>query len=152
MRRAAFALILVALPALAADLSGPARVVDGDTLHIGETKIRLHGIDAPESRQECRRDGATWPCGTEATAALRAMTEGRTVDCEDLGRDRYGRTIARCRAGGIDVAGALVAQGLALAYRRFSEDYVPAEDEARTARRGMWAGTFDRPEDWRKKK
>ncbi len=88
MRALAIALCLLATPVMA-DVTGPARVIDGDTLEIQGQRIRLHGIDAPESRQLCRRDGKPWQCGKDATNALARKIARRPVTCEDLGRDRY---------------------------------------------------------------
>ena len=85
-------LCLLATPALA-DVTGPARVIDGDTLEIQGQRIRLHGIDAPESRQLCFIDGKPWQCGKDAANALAGKIASRPVTCEDLGRDRYERII-----------------------------------------------------------
>ncbi len=93
------ALCLLATPVLA-DVIGPARVVDGDTLEIQGERIRLHGIDAPESRQQCFIGGKPWQCGKDATDALADKIARRAVTCEDLGRDRYKRIIARCAVAG----------------------------------------------------
>ena len=101
-----------------ATLSGSARVIDGDTLEICGMRIRLHGIDAPESAQRCRAAGRTWPCGREATRALSGRIAGRMVVCEERDRDRYGRSVAVCRAAGEDVNAWMVAAGWAFAYRK----------------------------------
>ena len=140
------------LPAHAArpTLSGRARVVDGDTLDVGGVRIRLHGVDAPESRQTCVAGGRRWACGERATRALAGLVGGRTVSCEERDRDRYGRAVAVCRVGGRDVNAWMVSQGLALAYRRYSRDYVGEEASARDARLGMWRGDFVPPWDWRR--
>lgn len=134
----------------AADLSGRARVIDGDTLAMGERRIRLEGIDAPERSQFCQRDGRPWPCGDAARAALARRVEGRTVRCDVRGRDRYGRDLARCAIGGEDLGGWMVSQGLAQAYRRYSTDYVAEEEAARARGAGAWAGEFGSPEAWRR--
>lgn len=132
-------------------LTGQATVVDGDTLKMGTQRIRLFGIDAPESRQTCRTaEGRDWWCGTEASKAMRALVEGKSVTCHQQDIDRYNRVVAICEAGGRDVGGELVEQGLAIAYRYFSRKYVPAENRAKRARRGMWSGTFADPYDWRR--
>ena len=96
------ALILIATPALA-DVTGTATVIDGDTIEIHGQRIRLHGIDAPESRQFCRLDGKPWQCGKVAANALADKIARRPVTCEDLGRDRYKRIIARCALAGEDL-------------------------------------------------
>ena len=87
---------------------GPATVVDGDTLDVGGTRVRLHGVDAPESGQSCVDQGARWPCGRRATRALAGRLGGRTVVCEERDRDRYGRIVAVCRQGGRDINAWLV--------------------------------------------
>ena len=135
-----------------ATLSGSARVIDGDTLEVRGTRIRLHGIDAPESAQGCRAGGRRWPCGREATRALSRRIGGRTVACEERDRDRYGRTVAVCRIGGEDVNAWMVAAGWAFAYRRYSRSYVAAETAAKGARRGVWRGEVVAPWEWRKGK
>lgn len=130
-------------------LEGVGRVVDGDTLDVGGVRVRLHGVDAFERGQTCDRPGGAWACGTAATTALKARAEGRRLSCEVLDTDRYGRKVSRCEGEGTDVARALVDDGLALAYRRYSTDYVAAEESARARGAGAWAGSFDRPEQWR---
>jgi endonuclease YncB( thermonuclease family) len=125
---------------------GSAGVVDGDGLRIGGERIRLHGVDAFERGQTC----GDQPCGRLSAEHLDRLTRGTLVRCTPLDVDRYGRTVARCEARGVDVGGAQVEAGLALAYRRYSRDYVPQEDAARRARRGAWATDFTPPEDWRR--
>jgi endonuclease YncB( thermonuclease family) len=131
-------------------ISGFARVVDGDTLAVAGRNVRLEGIDAPESRQTCHRDGVRWPCGAQATQQLSLLVQGRVVDCTPSGEDRYGRTLARCRAGGEDVAVAMVRDGWAVAYTTYSWRYLPEELRARWRGAGLWAGSFQAPEDWRR--
>ena len=131
-------------------LSGRARVVDGDSLALAGERIRLHGIDAPESAQTCHAGGSRWRCGERATRGLRERIGGRTVTCEERDVDRYGRIVAVCRAGGEDLNAWMVERGLALAYRRYSRAYVGEEAAARSARRGLWRGDFVAPWDWRR--
>ena len=112
MRATALVLALIAIPALA-DVAGVPTVIDGDTLEIQSQRIRLHGIDAPESRQLCRLDGKPWQCGKDAANALAEKIGRRPVTCEDLGRDRrYKRIVARCTVAGEDLGEWMVAQGL----------------------------------------
>lgn len=127
-------------------IEGYARVSDGDSLVINGLRIRLEGIDAPELQQTCIRNGADYPCGQLARDALAAMVASRVVACESGGQDRYGRMLARCEAGGQDIAAAMVAQGWAVAYG----GHEAAEAGARRAGRGIWAGSFERPQDWRR--
>ena len=135
-----------------ADMAGIPRVIDGDSFEVHGQRIRLHGIDAPESRQLCRLDGKPWQCGKDAANALAEKIARRPVMCEDLGRDRYDRVIARCTVAGEDLEKWMVANGWALAYRRYSLDYVDEEADAQAARRGIWAGEFVRPWEWRRGK
>ncbi len=144
-------LIFLATPALAV-VAGSARVIDGDTLEIQGQRIPLHGIDAPESRQVCRLDGKSWQCGKDAGSALAEKIARRPVTCEDLGRDRYKRIIGRCTVAGEDIESWMVVNGWALAYRRYSLDYVDQEADAQAARRGIWAGEFVKPWEWRRGK
>ena len=123
------------------------RVIDADTVEIEGVRYRLHGIDAPESRQSCRAWGLTWDCGAAATEALRRQAQG--MSCTGGDTDRYGRTIGVCSAGGRDLNAWLVAHGWALAYRRFSEDYADEEEEARSTKRGIHRGEFVDPWNWR---
>ena len=126
------------------------RVIDGDTLVVGSKRIRLFGIDAPESKQRCRAAGRSWPCGREATRALASRVGRYSVICDARTRDDYGRIVAVCRSGGTDLNRWMVARGWALAYRRYSRDYVAAERMARSSRRGMWRGEFVPPWEWRR--
>jgi endonuclease YncB( thermonuclease family) len=132
-----------------AKISGRAKVIDGDSLEIGATSIRLFGVDAPEGRQSCSRGNRTWSCGAAARRKLQALVGSGTLECIRKDIDRYGRTVAVCKSGNTDLGAEMALAGLALAYRRFSNDYVDQEDQARTARRGLWAGTFTPPWDWR---
>jgi endonuclease YncB( thermonuclease family) len=135
----------------AADTIGPARVVDGDTIHIGETKIRLHGIDAPELKQTCKtKKGQTQLCGQLAKQSLEAQVRGQQVRCEGDERDRYGRLIAVCYVGPFNINERMVADGWALAYRQYSKDYVRAENFAKARKEGMWRTEFVPPWEWRR--
>jgi endonuclease YncB( thermonuclease family) len=140
----------VAAATSAGALAGRSSVIDGDTLEIRGARVRLVGIDAPESGQSCQdAAGQPWRCGQQAALALADRIGSATVACEGEELDRYGRLLAVCRARGEDLGGWLVYEGLALAYRRYSEVYVGQENAARAARRGVWAGTFVPPWDWR---
>ena len=132
-------------------IEGVARVIDGDTLDVGGVRVRLHGVDAFERDQICDRPGGAWACGRAATSALKARADGRRLECEVLDTDRYGRKVSRCKRNRTDVARPLVDAGLALAYRRYSADYIAAEEAARARGVGAWAGSFDRPDQWRRR-
>ena len=133
-----------------ADVVGKARVVDGDTLAIEGERIRLHGIDAPEQSQNCLLDGADWACGRAATEALKRIVGDRPVECVGHERDRYKRLIAICYVGSLNLNAEMVREGWALAYRRYSHDYIPAENEAESGTRGIWRSDFLPPWEWRK--
>jgi endonuclease YncB( thermonuclease family) len=133
-----------------ARIVGRAWIVDGDTFEIRDQRIRLWGVDAPESKQRCRRpDGDTWRCGTEAANALADWIGARTVHCERRGSS-YDRIVARCTVGEDDVGGWLVRRGWALEYERFSKgEYRDEQAAAARERRGMHAGTFQTPRAYR---
>lgn len=153
MKTAALALILavaIVAPAAAQPAStGRAAVKDADSIVINGREFRLWGIDAPERDQTCRRDRRSWECGAQAIQALERLIGRNTVICRTLELDRFRREVALCYLGGEEINRWMVANGWAIAYRRFSEAYVPEEDEARAARRGLWSGTFVAPSDWR---
>jgi endonuclease YncB( thermonuclease family) len=147
----ALALLCACEPsATAVTVEGRARVIDGDSLEIGATEIRLFGVDAPEGRQTCRRNGAAWRCGDDAATQLRALVGAGSLACSQRDVDTYGRMVAVCTRGTVDVGREMVLAGMALAYRQYSRDYVAAEDAARSARRGVWASEFEAPWDWRR--
>ena len=131
-------------------VSGQAVVIDADTIDVETTRIRLYGLDAPERRQTCRAAGQRWPCGEQATRALTDRIATQEVQCEERDRDRYGRMVAVCQLAGQDLNAWLVAQGWAMAYRRFSEAYVTEEAAAEAAGLGIWRGQFVAPWDWRR--
>jgi endonuclease YncB( thermonuclease family) len=142
---------LYAIPARAEDtLRGNANIVDGDTIDIAGIPIRLEGIDAPEQQQSCTGDNtSTVPCGELATKALARLIGGAPVTCVLLGRDGYDRLLGDCSTEGPSLNAQMVRSGWALAFVKYSQRYVSAEDEARTARAGLWQWQFDKPWDWR---
>lgn len=132
-------------------LGSEVRVVDGDTLRLGDRTVRLAKVDAPERGQTCADAAGRWfDCGAAAAEALSRLVNGRSVLCLVSGRDRFGRGLAQCSAGGAELNAGLVAAGWALAA---GDDAAmqALEAEARRAARGLWAGGFTRPEDWRRR-
>lgn len=142
--------LVIATGAAAKELSGPAAVLDGDTIRIAETQIRFIGIDAPETDQTCiDGNGHRWLCGIATRDALSGLIANRPVRCRVWGEDVYGRKLAACDVAGQNINRWLVQQGLALAYVKYSSEFVAEERAAREAHRGMWDGTFVAPWDWR---
>lgn len=131
-------------------IAGRATVVDGDGVEIRGVKIRMFGIDAPETDQYCRRnDGTRWRCGHYASVELDRLVAGRDVRCTVRDVDQYDRPVAVCEVDGVDLGESQVRAGWAVAYRKFTRDYVDEEDLARAARRGVWQGEFEMPWAWR---
>ena len=147
-------------------VSGEAGVTDGDTLRMARAtfsdnettkevtniRIRLHGIDAPEKEQICMDAGGNpWSCGLASTKKMVDILKGEIVTCEIRGQDRYERLLAVCSVPSIpDISASIVRSGLAVAYRKYSTDYVLEEEEAKNEKAGMWQGAFDMPWTWRK--
>lgn len=146
-------LILIAscCPALADGLTGQATIIDGDTIEIHRTRIRLWGIDAPESSQLCRGDDSLhYRCGAKAANELHAFMAGRPVSCEPVSTDRYGRVVATCSVSGIDLAEWLVRNGLAFDWPGYSKGkYDGAQREAEREGRGVWVGSNVAPRMYR---
>lgn len=137
------ALLLTAAPAQ--PLQGLAIAGDGDSMTVAGQRIRLIGIDAPEFDQTCTRQGMAWACGTASAEHLSRLVNGRIVQCQRVGTDQYDRTLARCTVGETDINRHMVASGYAVAFRKYSDDYVAAEESAKAAKRGLWAGSFEMP-------
>lgn len=143
--------VLIASQASCESLIGTASVIDGDTLEIHGERIRLAGIDAPESGQNCYYpNGVAWRCGQAAALAVSDYIGRRAVQCESESLDRYGRHIATCYVGRTNINAVIVSSGLAVAYVRYSSLYIADEDSAKAAQIGMWSGQFVYPWDWRK--
>ena len=122
---------------------GTARVIDGDTLDVAGIRIRLEGIDAPETRQTCSRaDGHPWSCGWAATRGLETLARTGEVTCASKGHDKHGRMLGVCwTSDGREINAEMVRLGLAWAFVRFSSAYVGVEAGARAAKVGVWQGT-----------
>jgi len=122
-------------------IEGPGRVVDGDTLDVGQTRVRLEGIDAPETAQTCRTaTGEIWACGKVSAAFLRALVRAKDVACDSTGTDKYRRTLAICFQDGDSINEAMVRAGMAWAFVRYSKEYVAVEADARARKVGVWQG------------
>lgn len=129
---------------------GLANVSDGDTVRIEGTRIRLLDIDAPELEQSCNDpDGKAWPCGEIAAGELRKALRGKTLNCQPRGLDQFRRVLATCSLpDGTNINAWMVRQGLAISFG-YARVYADEENEARSARRGIWRGTFTEPHKWR---
>jgi endonuclease YncB( thermonuclease family) len=145
--------MLLSFPSKASDqitFTGHPAITDGDTIKIGDTRIRLHGIDTPEAKQTCQtQNGSVYRCGDMATFALAALIEKHWVTCSQTDKDRYGRVVAVCFTGPVNLNAEMVRSGWALAYRKYSNDYVSQEDSAKAAKVGLWQGKFEKPWEWR---
>ena len=152
-RKTAIALLLVgasSATAMANDINGQARILDGDTIAVGASKIRLEGIDAPETDQLClRADGTKWACGIAAKEQLQILADRGPWKCHVSGTDKYRRSLANCLVGTEDVSRTMVKAGWALAFVRYSRTYEAEEKIAREQQAGLWSGAFVAPWDWR---
>lgn len=128
-----------------ATYQGQARVNDGDTITIAGERLRIRGIDAPEFNQRCREGESGYPCGRRSLESLRDLLGAASVTCKGWERDRYGRRLVTCLAGDRDIGAMQVSRGWAVSYGAYTAE----EADARAAKRGMWAGEFDRPSEWR---
>ena len=141
--------ILIPILALAA-CNSDLKVIDGDSIVLYGRQIRLYGIDAPELKQECQTISLQpWRCGSAARDELNRLIGSAKITCKVIYRDNYRRSISQCFANGQDIGEAMVRNGYAVAYQRYSGRYIDAETEARSNRRGIWAGVSEYPEQWR---
>ena len=145
----ALALMLVPATAYGQTMTGEVTVVDGDSLVMSGIRIRLFGVDAPEGRQACNRSGEVWACGRDAAALLAALVSGKQVRCTQRDRDDYGRVVATCLAGRIDLAAEMVKSGYAIALPQFTQAYVELEARAQSLGIGLWGSEFREPAAWR---
>ena len=147
---------------IAEEISGVPKIVDGDTIHIDNYKFRLEGIDAPEMRQQCKKEsfkisfliGLTfykdYSCGRVSKEKLITKINTSEIKCISSSKDRYKRYIATCYKGKTNLNQWMVRNGFAIAYRRYSKKYVPDEVFAKENKLGLWQGKFMEPEKWRK--
>jgi len=135
---------------VSAELTGRAIAITGDLMRVDGALVRLNGIDAPESAQPCyRANGRRWNCASAAKSGLARAVRGRRVSCTPTGDERGGYVIADCRIGATDIAKDLVQGGYAFAERSFFSGLGADEDAARAAKKGIWQGEIQRPQDWR---
>ena len=140
------ALLAAALDPPMPPVSGQARASDGDSFRLGDTRIRLLGLDAPELAQQCEAaDGRSWSCGRTARDRMAVLLSSGPVDCQPDGTDQFDRVLATCTVRGRDLGATMVAEGLAIS----SGSYWTEEAAARQAKLGIWAGGFDTPRNWR---
>ena len=141
------------------EISGNAQIIDGDTIKINSKKIRLHGIDAPEFKQMCKKIYLTiifftftedYPCGKISTEKLKKKINNKVITCKILDTDRCKRLIGECYKRNLNLNSRLVSNGYAVAYRRYSKDYIQDENYAKKNKLGLWSGSFISPEKWRK--
>ena len=146
-----FSLIICFDQAYSETIRGKAEIIDGDTIHIGKNKIRLHAIDAPETKQKCIKKGKKWNCGLQSTEFLKSIINNSEVKCVTQGMDRYKRYIGICFKDNKDLNSEMVKNGWAIAYRYYSLDYIKEEENARINKMGIWSGEFEEPYIFRKK-
>tara|TARA_Y100001958_G_C20896462_1_gene320462 strand:+ start:26 stop:529 length:504 start_codon:yes stop_codon:yes gene_type:complete len=146
----------------AIEIYGAAKVIDGDSVHINSKKIRLEGIDAPEIKQKCKKSflkisaivgfefKKSYSCGVISKSKLFEKISGAKIKCISLSRDKYKRYLSTCYKNKINLNKWMVRNGYAVAYKRYSKDYLRDENYAKENKLGIWEGTFIRPEKWRK--
>ena len=141
-------------------ISGIAKVIDGDTLKIKKNKIRLFGIDAPESKQLCQKTwlsisflsfNKNYPCGRISAKKLKEKIDSKYVTCKSFNKDKYKRFIAECYRDKTNINRWMVLNGYAVAYKKYSKKFVAQENLAKKDKLGLWAGSFELPWEWRKK-
>ena len=155
-------LLVLLSNSIAEEISGIPKVIDGDTVHIDNYKLRLEGIDAPEMRQQCKKEsfkisffiGLTfykdYSCGRVSKEKLITKIDTTEIKCISSSKDRYKRYIATCYKGKTNLNQWMVRNGFAIAYRRYSKSYVSDEEFAKENKLGLWKGKFMEPEKWRK--
>ena len=126
------------------------KVVDGDTIHLNGEKIRFTGIDTPELKQTCIKQGVKDYCGVTAKKILIDKISNKTVECISEGKDQYKRTLAECFVNNESLSSHLVRSGYAFAYRKYSKKFIEDENYAKANQLGMWSMKFEYPWDFRK--
>ena len=152
-------IIIINSSAYSKTISGKAIVIDGDTIKINSSKIRLFGIDAPEKKQKCKKIflniyifsfNKSYDCGIVSTNKLKNKVKDHVVTCKSKGQDRYKRIIAECFINRTNLNSWLVRNGYAVAYVKYSKKYLSAQNLAKKEEKGLWKGQFELPWNWRK--
>ena len=130
---------------------GNPNIIDGDTIYINSSKIRLHGIDAPEREQNCIFEQKKWLCGMQSTIQLKKLINSQIIKCIVNDVDIYKRYVAICYLNKLNINKTMVKNGWAIAYRYYSKDYIDEEFIAKRKKLGIWKGTFEEPYIFRKK-
>ena len=126
------------------------KITDGDTIKINGEKIRFSGIDTPELKQTCLKEGVKNFCGKEAKQILIDKIADNKITCIREGKDRYKRTLAECFVNDESLSSYLVRSGYAFAYRKYSKKFIIDEDYARANKLGMWSMEFEYPWHFRR--
>ncbi len=133
------------------EIEGFAKIIDGDTVKISNSIIRLSGIDAPEIKQLCTDKNLNeWHCGKKSKMALKNFINKKTIKCIGYKKDRYKRIIGECYLEEQDIQEWMVKNGWAIAYKKYSKKYINAENFAKSNNLGIWEGKFIEPYKWRK--
>ena len=127
------------------------KIIDGDTIHLNNEKIRFTGIDTPELKQTCSKNNEIIDCGIQARQLLINKIGKNKVICFREGKDQYKRTLAECFVNNLSLSRFLVREGYAFAYRKYSKKFIEDENFAKNNNMGMWSMKFQYPWDWRKK-
>ena len=125
-------------------------VIDGDTIRLGDVKIRFSGIDAPEINQTCVASEGKVACGKISRDLLIEKVTNNKISCTDEGKDFYGRVLGECFVNRESLSAYLVREGFAFAYRKYSNKYIEDEEYAKFNKLGMWSMEFQYPWDYRK--
>ena len=144
-------LFTLSIKVIAGEISGVPSIIDGDTVKILNKRIRFHGIDTPEKKQTCIKNSKEYSCGEEATNALKRKIGGKSINCKVEDKlDRYKRYIGVCFLENVNLNKWMVRNGYAVAYRRYSKDYIEDENYAKKNKIGLWSSYFILPEKCRK--
>ena len=127
------------------------KIIDGDTIHLNNEKIRFTGIDTPELKQTCNKNNEIIYCGIQARQLLINKIGKNKVKCVREDKDQYNRTLAECFVNDLSLSRFLVREGYAFAYRKYSKKFINDEEFAKKNNMGMWSMNFEYPWDWRKK-